>query len=61
MYVIKVIVIKVMVKKMAAKKSNQAPYKPRDDLWKVRPIVYSPDMSMEDKMSLKAEAAWWSG
>ena len=50
-----------MVKKKAVEKSNYVPLRPRDDSWKVRPIKYDSEMSLDDKMALKAEAAWWSG
>ena len=48
-----------MVKKNVLETCNKVPRRTRDDSWKVRPISYDPDMSVQDKMALKAEAAWW--
>ena len=50
-----------MVKKKVSDNRAQVPSKPRGDSWKVRPIRYDPDMNIEDKIALKAEAAWWCG
>ena len=48
-----------MVKKKALETCNKAPPRTRDNSWKARQISYDPDMSVKDRMALKAEAAWW--